>query len=230
MSYFIIDAMWRTVNLNDDDDDDDDDDDNNNKATTNYVTYWYNAAWLLFNLLLDERLVQVVWWWCHILLLQLIWIEIICTCTSIVRWWSYGVCRSCFRWLEPFHWMVQPINIKWIAVIHYRTGATHTFYSNITCNTSATMIKAVPNIPSGYYQCLIRKKKLSQLLNISNYYYYNRHHMSCMGLQIPAVISKLNIIYLVTVAATVLFQPVLTGSPSLYYYLHVSDGCKQFSE
>jgi len=53
--------------------------------------------------------------------------------------------------------------------------------------------------------------------------------MSCIVLQIPVVISKLNIIYLVTVTSTVLFHPVLTGSPSLYYYLHVSDGCKQFS-
>ena len=166
----------------------------------------------MFNLLLDERLVQVVWWWCHILLLQLIWIEIICTCTSIVRWWSYRVCRSRFRWLEPFHWMVQPINNKWIAVIHYRM-VPHICYCNMTCNTSATKIRAVPNIPSGYYQGLICKK-MSQLFSISNYY-YNRHHMSCIGLQIPVVISKLNIIYLVTVTSTVLFHPALTGSPSL---------------
>jgi hypothetical protein len=90
------------------------------------------------------------------------------------------------------------------------------------------MMKEVPNIPSHYYQCLISRK--TQLFSISNFNYYNRHPMSCIGLQIPVVISKLNIIYLVTVKSTVLFHPVLTGSPSLYYYLHVSDGCEQFSE
>lgn len=163
--------MWLTENLKN----------KKGKAPTNYVTYWYNAAWLLFNLLLDERLVQVVWWWRHIRLLQLIWIEIICTCTYIVRWWSYRVCRSRFRWLEPFHWMVQPTNIKRIAVIHYRL-VLHTCYSNMTCNTPATTIKAIPNIPSGYYQSLIKKNHThTQLFSIPNYD-YNRHRMSCIGL------------------------------------------------
>lgn len=175
----------------------------------------------MFNLLLDERLVQVVWWWCHILLLRLIWIEIICTCTSIVRWWSYRVWRSRFRWLEPFHWMVQPNDNKWTAVIHNRMVPHNVIPTWLTIHLlqqyKQYLISLVPTINPWLVE------KLSQLISTFNYY-YNRHRMSCTGLQITVDISKLNITYIVTVPSSSYRKPITILLPA-YFLIGVVFDC-----